>query len=221
MWSSSNPHVLIYQSNNRSRPSLSPCFSLFKVSFSFSQSLVSSSSESRFPPLSKSSSFLIKATFPSSSFLSVLFPPLKVLSHPPRFQFPFSPSSPLLLLLATKKTAERHEAVPPFGVWFVPKWNILLLFYSVGCSLIMSSSCCFLIFSASSSGMSFQLFGESLDANQISSEKTLFCNSTSALCVSRHPAFGLRMRTFTCFTFVSILCYSVTFRCYGSLLLIC
>ena len=66
--------------------------------------------------------------------LSVLFLPLKVLSHPPRFPCPsssiISKSSPLLpdsrsrplpsSSSEPKKTAERPEAVPPFlvGGWF-------------------------------------------------------------------------------------------------------
>lgn len=113
-------------------PPQSHCFVLLKV-------LVSSSSKFSFllPPSPVPVLFrvpfssLLKATFPSSSFLSVLFLPLKVLSPPPRFTFPSSPSSSLLskfspLLLQPKKTAERHEVVPPLSWWFVPKWNMIL-----------------------------------------------------------------------------------------------
>ena len=109
-------------------PSQSPCFALIKVLVSpSSKSRFRSLSESRFPPTSKSS--------PSSSVLFVLFLPLKVLSHPPiplpsypirplsSSQSPLPSSSSSPLLLQAKKTAERHEAVPPFA-WFVPKWNI-------------------------------------------------------------------------------------------------
>ena len=53
--------------------------------------------------------------------------------------------------------------------------------------------------------MSFQFSGASVAANQISSENTLFCSATSALCVSMQPTFGFNMLTFTCFTFVSMI----------------
>ena len=47
--------------------------------------------------------------------------------------------------------------------------------------------------------------GASVEANQISSENTRFCNSTSALCVSTQPSFGFKMLTFTCLIFVSMI----------------
>ena len=73
--------------------------------------------------------------------LRVLFLHLKVLSPPPPSPVPLSdsrsrpplhplPSSSVLsppLPPSQKKTAERHEAVPPFLVCvFVPKWNMIL-----------------------------------------------------------------------------------------------
>lgn len=128
-------------------PPQSPVFALFKDLFLHSQSpgfvLVkvpfSSSSKSLFRPpqspgfvlvrvpfsvLSNSRFLPLKVPFLSSPspfpILSVLFPPLKVLSpssSSSQSPLPSSYSKP-------KKTAERHEAVPPFGVWLVPKWNI-------------------------------------------------------------------------------------------------
>ena len=103
-------------------PPQSPCFSLLKA-------IVLSCSESLFRPLRfpfSSSSKSRVHPLPSSSSNSRA-PPL-------RFPFPSSPSSsllskssPILFLLAAKKTAERHEAVPPFLVCvFVPKWNMIL-----------------------------------------------------------------------------------------------
>ena len=158
-----------------------PCFSLFKVFVSFC-------SESRFLHSPSPVPVLFRPLSSSSLSSSVLSKSSPLL---------FSKSSPILLASKNSGTTRSRPAVRVVR-------SKMEHSYSVGCSLIISSSCCFLISSASSMLMSFQLFGESLDDSQISSEKTLFCNSTSALCVSRHPAFGLRMRTFTCFTFVSI-----------------
>ena len=99
-----------------------------------SQSPVSPFSKSLFRPVQSPVPVLLKVPFllPPSPFplLSVLFPPLKVLSHPPPSPAPVLPdsrSSPLPSYSSKpKKTAERHESVPPFGVWLVPKWNMIL-----------------------------------------------------------------------------------------------
>lgn len=108
--------------------SQSHCFSLLKVPFSFSPSPVSSSSESISHPL-RLLSFISKSSpSPPQTPVPVLF---KVLSHHPR---------PLPSSSKPKKTAERHEAVPPFGVWLVPKWNMtssylfMVMMTSVGSS---------------------------------------------------------------------------------------
>ena len=79
--------------------SQSPVFVLFRVPF-----LSCSESRSRPPP----------NTFP---ILSVLFLHLFVLSPPPRFQVPSSPSSPLLFLLASKNsgTTRSRPAVRVVG----------------------------------------------------------------------------------------------------------
>ena len=99
-------------------PSPSPVFVLLRVlvsSFSESlfrplkvlfpplQILFQSFSESRSRPL-PSSSVLLKVLSPPPPIpvpiLSVLFPPLKVLSHPPRFPFPSSTSpAPIISVL--------------------------------------------------------------------------------------------------------------------------
>ena len=93
-------------------PPISPCFVLLKV-------LVSSCSKSLFHPVQSPVpvlfrvpfSSLLKATFPSSSFLSVLFLPLEVLSPPPRFPFPSSP-----LFLRAKENSGTTRSRPAVHV---------------------------------------------------------------------------------------------------------
>lgn len=117
-------------------PPQSPCFVLLKV-------LVSSFSKSRFRPVqspvsssSSKSSPILRVPFPSSSKSSPILPdsrsrPLRVLFHPLR---------PLPSSSKPKKTAERHEAVPPFA-WFVPKWNMTLYYFlNVNVNSVGSSS---------------------------------------------------------------------------------
>ena len=116
-------------------------FLLLKVPFSsFSESLFLSFSKSLFRPpqspvsvLSVSRSRPLQVQFPSSpssSLISKSSPLLPDSRARPLHPLPFlSKSSPLLFLLAEKKTAERHEAVPPFLwlLWLVLKRNILPL----------------------------------------------------------------------------------------------
>ena len=87
--------------------------------------LVLSCSESLFLPL--------KVPFPSSPSSSVLSKSSPLLPDSRSRPLPSSSSS-------HPKTAERPEAVPPFGVWLVPKWNMtssylfMVMLTSVGSS---------------------------------------------------------------------------------------
>ena len=95
--------------------------------FSPPQSPCSHSSKSLFPSPQSPCFVLFRVPLP---ILQFLFLPLKVLSHPPRFpcpsssiiskSYPLLPDSRSLPLPSSssepKKTAERHEAVPPFLV---------------------------------------------------------------------------------------------------------
>lgn len=69
--------------------------------------------------LSESSSFISK-----SSPLLLRVPSPSPIPVPVLLSILFRPLSSSPILLAAKKTAERHEAVPPFAWWLVPKWNI-------------------------------------------------------------------------------------------------